>query len=136
MDNLPKRQGFDFGQVQIGMIKLNLDFQNDMILGSYENLVDSRIKHVLNLSLGLLQEFHSLVQQWFFGGSEKGVCETKCWEEDGRQGDDNLTRGRWILTDSVKSENYFENLDHKIGYIGHIESDKLNPAYMVGSYCT
>ena len=46
---------------------------------------------------------------------------------------DNLTQGRWIPTISVKSENYF---DHRIRGIGHIESKKLNPAYMVGSYYT
>jgi len=37
--------------------------------------------------------------------------------------------------DSVKSENYFENFDHRIGGIGHIESDKPNLAYMVGLCC-
>jgi len=37
---------------------------------------------------------------------------------------------------SVKSGSYFENYGHKIGDMGHIESDNLNPAYMVGSYCT
>ena len=49
---------------------------------------------------------------------------------------DNLTRGWWIPTNFVKSENYFKILDHKIWDIGHIESDKLNPAYMVGSHYT
>ena len=40
IDNLPKYQGFDFGQVQVGMMmKLKLDFQTDMILKSYKNLV-------------------------------------------------------------------------------------------------
>ena len=38
--------------------------------------------------------------------------------------------------DSVKSENYFKNYGHKIGGMGHIESDKPNPAYMAGSCCT
>jgi len=37
---------------------------------------------------------------------------------------------------SVKSENYFENYDHRIGGMGHIESDKSNLAYIVGSCCT
>jgi len=35
---------------------------------------------------------------------------------------------------SLKSENNFENFGHKIGGMGHIVSDKPNPAYMVGSY--
>ena len=38
--------------------------------------------------------------------------------------------------DSVKSENYFEIFDHRIRGMGHIESDKPNPTYMVGSCCT
>jgi len=33
MDNLPNYQEIDVGQVQVGIIKLKLDFQNDMILG-------------------------------------------------------------------------------------------------------
>ena len=37
MDNLPKYQfgfqNFDFGQVQMSMLKLNLDFYNNMIPG-------------------------------------------------------------------------------------------------------
>ena len=37
MDNLPKcqygSQNSDFGQVQMGVLKLNLGFQNNMILG-------------------------------------------------------------------------------------------------------
>ena len=49
---------------------------------------------------------------------------------------ENLTRRRWISIDSVKSENYFENYGHKIGGMGHIKSDKLKSAYMIGSYCT
>ena len=36
----------------------------------------------------------------------------------------------------VKSANYFENYGHKIGGMGHIESDKPNPAYMDGACCT
>jgi len=36
---------------------------------------------------------------------------------------------------SVKSENYFENYSHRIGNMGHIESDNPNLACMVGSYC-
>ena len=38
--------------------------------------------------------------------------------------------------DSVKSENYFKNYGHRIGDMGHIEPDKPNPAYMIGSCCT
>jgi len=33
---------------------------------------------------------------------------------------------------SVKSENYVENYSHRIGDMGHIESDNPNPAYTVG----
>jgi len=33
----------------------------------------------------------------------------------------------------VKSENYFENCGHKIGDMGHIESDKFNQVYLIGS---
>ena len=46
---------------------------------------------------------------------------------------ENLTRERWIPIDSVKSENYFENYCYKIRDIGHIESHKSNPAYLIGS---
>jgi len=38
--------------------------------------------------------------------------------------------------DSVKSRNYFKNYGHRIRGKGHIESDKPNPANIVGSYCT
>ena len=48
---------------------------------------------------------------------------------------ENFIRGRWILIDSVKSENYFENYGYKIGGMGCIDSDKANPVYLVGSYC-
>ena len=37
MDNLPKYQKLDVGQVQVGMMKLKLDFQNGKIL---EHLMD------------------------------------------------------------------------------------------------
>ena len=40
MDNLSNCQEVDVGQVQIDMMKLKLDFQNDMIRESYEYLVD------------------------------------------------------------------------------------------------
>ena len=40
MDNLPNYQEVDVGQVQVDMMKLKLDFQNDMICESYEHLVD------------------------------------------------------------------------------------------------
>ena len=36
---------------------------------------------------------------------------------------------------SVKSESYFENYNHRIGDMSHIESDNLNLGYMVSSYC-
>ena len=42
---------------------------------------------------------------------------------------ENLTRGRWIFIDSMKSWNYFENCGHRIGNLGYIESDKSNLAY-------
>jgi len=38
--------------------------------------------------------------------------------------------------DSVKSENYFENYGDRIRGMGHIVSNKPNPAYMVSSCCT
>jgi len=38
--------------------------------------------------------------------------------------------------DSLKKKNYFENYGHRIGGTGHIESDKLNPAYIISLYCT
>ena len=40
---------------------------------------------------------------------------------------ENWTQGRWIPTDSVKSENY----GYKIGGMGYIDSDKTNPAHLV-----
>ena len=40
MDNLPKYQELDVSQVQVGMMKLKLDFQNGKILESYEYLMD------------------------------------------------------------------------------------------------
>ena len=46
---------------------------------------------------------------------------------------ENLSQGRCIPIDSVKSENYFENYCYKIGGMGYIESDKSNPAYFIGS---
>ena len=45
---------------------------------------------------------------------------------------ENLTRGRWIPIDSVKSWNYFGHYGYKIGGMGHIESDKSNPTYLIG----
>ena len=42
MDNLPNYQEVDVGQVQVVMIKLKLDFQNDMIRELYEHLVDMK----------------------------------------------------------------------------------------------
>ena len=40
-----------------------------------------------------------------------------------------LTRGRWISIDSVKSWNYFRNYGHKIGGIGYIDLNKINPTH-------
>ena len=48
---------------------------------------------------------------------------------------ENLTQGRWIPIDFVKSENYFGNDGYKTGGMGCIDSDKSNPVYLVGSYC-
>ena len=47
---------------------------------------------------------------------------------------ENLTWGRWISIDSVKSWNYFWNVGHQISGMGYIESNTSNPAYLVGSY--
>ena len=44
---------------------------------------------------------------------------------------ENLTRGRRISIDSVRSENYFESYGYKIEDMGHIESDKSNLAYSI-----
>jgi len=49
---------------------------------------------------------------------------------------ENLTRGKWIPMNSVKSRNYFVNLGYTIEDMGHIESDNPSLAYMVGSCCT
>ena len=50
----------------------------------------------------------------------------------------NIVEGGWkfdsgevIPIDSVKSWNYFENYDHKIESVGHIESNNPNLAYMM-----
>jgi len=47
---------------------------------------------------------------------------------------DNMTGGRCILTDSMKSGDDYFNFGHnsEIGY--YIESDNTIPAYLVGSY--
>ena len=42
---------------------------------------------------------------------------------------ENWIRGRWIPIDSVKSWNYSKNYGHKIGGMGYIDSDKINPAH-------
>ena len=42
---------------------------------------------------------------------------------------ENLTRGRWIPIDSMKSWNYFGNYGYKIGGMGYIDSNKTNPAH-------
>ena len=48
---------------------------------------------------------------------------------------ENQTRESGIPMNSMKSGNQFENYGHKIGSMGHIESDKPNPTYMAGSCC-
>ena len=45
---------------------------------------------------------------------------------------ENLTRGRWIPIDSVKSWNYPGNYGYKIGDMGYIDSDKTNLPHYVG----
>jgi len=42
---------------------------------------------------------------------------------------ENLTQGRWIPIESVKSWNYFRNYGHKIGRMSCIDSDKSNSVY-------
>jgi len=69
------------------------------------------------------------------GGTRKGVYKAKLeWILQIRCLKIYLRGGESI--DYVKSENYFENYGHKIGDISHIELDKPNPVYMVGSCCT
>jgi len=46
---------------------------------------------------------------------------------------DNMTWGRYISTDSMKSGDDFTNSGHYSGNGNYIESDKINPAYLVGS---
>jgi len=45
---------------------------------------------------------------------------------------ENLTQGRWIPIDSMKSWDYFDKFGHKSGDMGYIESDEFNLAYLVG----
>ena len=47
---------------------------------------------------------------------------------------ENLTRERWIPIDFVTSWNYFEKFGYKIKGMGYVESDKFNPAYLIGSF--
>ena len=49
---------------------------------------------------------------------------------------DNMTRGSYIPTDSVKSGGDYSSLVHSIGTEAHIESDNPNSAYKVSSCCT
>ena len=73
------------------------------------------------------------------GGTEKGVYESKSRMNIVKIVDkmvENLTRGRWILMNYVKSGSHFENYSHMIRDMGHIESDNPNPVYIVGSCCT
>ena len=45
---------------------------------------------------------------------------------------DDLIRGSCIPIDSVKSSDDSSNLVHSIGIRAYIDSDKTNPAYLVG----
>ena len=45
---------------------------------------------------------------------------------------DSRTRGSCIPTNSVKNGNDHSNLVHKSGIGAYIDSDKTNPAYLVG----
>ena len=63
MDNLSNYQEVDVSQVQVGMMKLKLDFQNDMIRESYEHLIDMKSQSYFAYPFGLLHEFHSFFPQ-------------------------------------------------------------------------
>ena len=45
---------------------------------------------------------------------------------------DSMTRGSCIPTDLVKSDDNHPNLIHNIGVGAYTDSDKTNPAYLVG----
>jgi len=45
---------------------------------------------------------------------------------------DNMTRGSCITIDSVKSGNNYSNLVHNTEIGDNIDSDKINPTYLVG----
>jgi len=44
----------------------------------------------------------------------------------------NMTRGNCILTNSMKSGDNYSNFDYNSGIGAYVESDKINPAYLVG----
>ena len=45
---------------------------------------------------------------------------------------DNMTRGSFIPTDSMKSRDDYSSLVHNIGTGAYVDSDKTNLAYLVG----
>ena len=45
---------------------------------------------------------------------------------------DNMTRGRCIPTDSVKSDDDHPNIIHNTGVRAYTDSDKINLTYLVG----
>jgi len=45
---------------------------------------------------------------------------------------DHMTRGNCIPTDSVKSGDDYSNLVHNIRVRAYVDSNKINPAYLVG----
>jgi len=53
--------------------------------------------------------------------------------EVGKIAFDNVTREKCISTDWMKSGDDYSNLDHNSGIGHYIESDKINPAYLIGS---
>ena len=66
MDDLSNYLEFDVAQVQVNMMKLKLDFQYDMVLESYEHLMDMEVNRILHDALGLLHEFHSFFPTMIF----------------------------------------------------------------------
>jgi len=49
---------------------------------------------------------------------------------------DSSTRARRVPIDSMKSVDDCTNLGHSSGDGGYIESEKTNPTYLIGSYCS
>ena len=80
----------------------------------------------------------------FFKSDISSVGGTGKWVYESKSGNiyyENCGQDGWKfdsgeMNPSVKSWNYFENYGHKIGGMGHIESNNSNPAYMIGSCCT